>query len=222
MKNRVLLLSCLLISGFANAQFSTGQKVIGGQLNLSVNNSYAPNSPGADQKTTTGGIALSLSQFKSPLRLIGFGVQYAYSDTRYNSTSSSPFENKNNAIGAFVEFTKLQPLAKKLYLSFTGTGGANYTIADAYYPNNIKTETKGYSLYINGGMGLWYQLTNRFVLTGSVSNLLSLSYGHGKTTSYQANNTSVVSAKNDNFALTTGLSNFSLGSFGFGVRYLLK
>ena len=222
MKKFIASLIAVSVVYYADAQFATGQKLIGGQLNLSVNNFNATNSPGSDQKTTTGGIALSLSQFKSPLRLIGFGVQYAYSDTRYNSTSASPLENKNNVLGAFVELTKLQPLAKKLYLSFTGTGGANYSIADTYYPNSAKTETKGYALYINGGMGLWYQLTDRFVLTGNVNNLLSLSYGHGKTTSYLANNTNVGEGKNDNFTITTALSSLSLGSFGFGVKYLLK
>jgi len=154
--------------------------------------------------------------------LIGFGVQYSYSDARYNSGSSSQLENKNNVVGAFIELTKLQPLARKLYLSFSGIGGANYNIGDTYYPNNTKSQTKGYNLYVNGGMGIWYQLTNRFVLTGNVSNLLSLSYGYGKTTSYLVNNTSVIEGNNTNFTLSTGLSNFSLGNFGFGVKYVLK
>ncbi len=223
MKNRYILTTCLCLtlSVMVKAQFTTGQKVIGGQLHFSNTNYEATNSPGAIEKNINGGVSLSLSRFTSPTLLRGIGVQYAYSDARYNNTSTT-YENKNHVLGAFIELTKLQPLAKKVFLSFSGTGGINYSFTDRYQTNNTKTQMKGYGINLMGGMGIWYQLTNRFVLTGNVSNLFSVSYGHGKTTSYLANNTTVVEGKNNSFSINTGLTNFSLGNIGFGVKYLLK
>ena len=217
MKNYLLFL-CLITGYTTNAQFNSGQKIIGGQMNLSITNYDATNSLGLNQKSTFGSVNLSLSKFKSPLRLIGFGIQYSYSDARYNNNnSSSPIENKNNVLGAFLELTKLQPIAKKLYLSFSGMGGINYSINDTYYGNNTRSQTNGYGLYVNGGMGIWYNLTNRFILTGYVSNLFAVNYGFGKSTSYAANNTSVTDGTSNSFSITTGFSSFSLGNFGFGV-----
>ncbi len=217
-----LFLLCLIAVSFANAQFSAGQKLISGQLNVSTDNYTSNNSPGSDQKNSYGGISLSFSKFKSPLRLIGFGIQYSFSDTRFNSSSSSPLENKNNVAGIFIELTKLQPIAKKMYLSFSGMGVMNYGVRDTYYANNTRSQSKGYNLYINGGMGLWYQLTNRFILTGNVSNLLSVNYSTGNTASYTANNIGTADGSTSSFTLSTGLSSFSLGNFGFGVKYVLK
>lgn len=221
MKNLLLISMGLGFSFIAKAQFTAGQKMIGGQLNFSTNKTESITTPSNNQKNTNGAIRLSLSRFKNPLLLTGVGIQYGYTGSTYDNGVSQQ-DNKNHQFGAFYEMTRLQPLAKKLYLGFTGTLGANYSIATTSYPNNTSDKTKGYNVYLNGGMGVWYELTQRFLLIGNVNNLLSLSYGHGKTTSYVGNNPGTNTTKGNNFSVSTGLNGFSLGNIGFGIRYLLK
>lgn len=225
---RMLLFICLLfiISG-TDAQFQAGQKLLGGQLSFGSNSgnisTYSPVPPQPDQRYTSFGLNLSLSRFTSPTVLNGVGISYAYIHSRYNI--GTPFEqtNTSNILGAFVNKTKLQPLATKFYLSFTGTGYGNYLsgTGTAVPANNTpESKNKTYTLGISGSMGLVYQLNQRFLVSCELSNLLNLAYSHGH--SKYTSGTSITEKYNNAIAFSTGLSGFSMNSLSFGVRYLFK
>ena len=219
MKNLLLIFIGLSSSLITNAQFTTGQKLLGGQLSFSNSKSASVSTGSTTQKSTTGGLSFSLSRFKNPLLLTGVGIQYGYTGTNYDNGISLQ-DNKIHQLGAFYEITKLQPLAKKLYLGFTGTAGGNYTIQNTSSSNNASSRMRGYNVYLNGGMGVWYALSQRFLLIGNINNLLAVTYAHGKTTSYNNPGTNIVTG--NSFSISTGLNSFSLANIGFGVRYLLK
>lgn len=215
------VLSCFLFL-FSSAQFNPGQKMISGQLSFNSGKSTDNITPGNYQKNNTATLSFSFSKFRTPQRLLGFGVLYSYMNSTYNS---APFSSQNitNHVGSlFAEIIQLQPLAKKLFLSFNGTGGINYNRSKTNYSTGGGMKSSGYGVYVSGGMGLWYHLNNRFVLTGNISNLLNASYAFGKTENSASSGGSVVIGNAHNFSFSTGLNGFSLGNFSIGARYLLK
>lgn len=220
MKKLILSVVALFVAGSMFAQFSAGQKLIGGQLSFSSTKYNPNNQPAYEQRNNNFGISFSYGQFSSPTKVFGFGVQYNYADSRITNPGVET-KSKSNSLGAYAELTKLQPLAKKLYLAFTGTGGVNYNYGRNDNANGSYNDSKGYTLYVNGGMGLWYQLNRHFVLTGNVNNLLNISYTHATNQAFAANGTLNGESSSNSFALSTGLSNFTLNNFSIGVRYLL-
>lgn len=227
---RMLLFICLLfiLSG-VHAQFQAGQKLLGGQLSFGSNSGNtstypSPTSSPADQRYTSFSLNLSLSRFKSPTVLNGGGISYSY--IRSRSNIGNPFEQtiSTNSLGAFVNKTKLHPLANKLYLSFTGTGYGNYlfgtgTAAASFGSPETKTNT--YMLGISGSMGLMYQLNEHFLVSCELSNLLNLAYSHSDIKNTSGGG-STIKTYNDAIGFSTGLSGFSMNSLSFGVRYLFK
>ena len=219
MKNKILFVLLFSVVSVCHAQFETGKKIIGGQMQLGFSNyNYNPGSTTAtEQHFSQFSTSLSLSRFKSPTLLNGFGISYVYN---YNNAIGNILDN-SHTIGIFVNSTKLQPLANKFYLSFTGTAGAGYGFGKTNFVNSTNyTKSKGYNVYVSGGMGLLYQLNQRFLLSCGLTNLLNMSYNHGDITIYSGTN--VNESKNNSVNLSSGLSGFSLNNLAVGVRYMLK
>lgn len=222
MKNKILFVLLFSVVGVCQAQFETGKRVIGGQFGISFYNNNFNTTPATEQRSASISTSLSLSRFKSPTLLNGFGFYYVYY-YGHSFIGNPTVEQKDysHSIGAFINSTRLQPLARKLYLSFTGTAGAGYNFGKTNYTSNTNyTQTKGYNVYLSGGMGLLYQLNERFLLSCGLTNLLNLSYNYGNTSSYSG--TSVNKGTNSSINLSSGLSGFTLNNVAFGVRYMLK
>lgn len=218
MKQMLLSFCCLLTISICHGQFVTGQKLIGGQLSFGMNDFSMPQGNYVDQKSTTLSLGLSLSRFRSPTVLTGFGISYNYQYSKsFNSgTVNDAFTYHNHTIGATYSGTKLKPLAKDFYFTLTGTVRANYFFNNSKQASTAaEFRSNGYGTGLSGSIGLLYQLNQRFLLNCDFSNLLSLSYSHSK---YPTGNTFTTQS----FNFSTGLSGFSMNSLAFGVRYLLK
>lgn len=207
-----------------DAQFQTGKKVISGQLGFSAsNNNYLSPAPGTEQRSTQLSTSFSLGRFKSPTVLNAFGFYYGYNHN--HSNIGSPLDEQlynNHNIGAFISSTKFKLLARKFYLSFTGTAGAGYDFSKSSYMATSANYSKGdgYNLYVSGDMGLLYQLNERFLLNATLTNLLNLSYHHGTNNNYSATNVS--RTNNSSFNFNSGLNGFSFNNIGIGIKYILK
>lgn len=221
MKKLCLLLTLLCFVYATEAQFSTGQRMIGGQLSVGYSNTDFNTTPIQKQNNSSVSISPVFSRFSSPTRINGFGLQYSYAHQKTGIGSPSEQTYNSHLIGAFVSQTHLQPLAKKLYFTLSGTAGAGYQFQKISSTSSpATTDIKGVNVYLRGGIGLLYQLNQRFVLSTQLNNLVSLEFGHGKTT----NNNGTVSTSNttNQVGFSTGLNGFSLNSIGIGVSYLLK
>jgi len=221
MKKLAFLLAAVCFVFAANAQFSAGQKMIGGQVSLGYNNIDFNNPTVQKQNYTSINLSPVFSRFTSPTRITGFGLQYAYSQQKTGIGGPSEQTYHSHLIGAFVSQTKLQPLAKNIYFTLTGSAGANYQFQKTRNTvSAITVDGNGLAVYLRGGIGLLYQLNQRFLLSTQLNNLLSLEYGHGKSTTTNGN---VSTTGNSNWVgFSTGLNGFSLNSVGIGVNYLLK
>ena len=222
MKIKILFVLLFVAVTVCRAQFETGKKVIGGQISIATSKTNNPSIfPGNMQRSLSFSTSLSLSKFKTPLLLNGFGFNYDYSHYEYNPAFSGTRNIWNNNIGLFVNSMKLQLLARKIYLSYTGTAGAGYGFGKTTYGfGSNYSKTKGYTVYVSGGLGLLYQLNARFLLTASLSNLLNLSYNHGDVIEHSGTIDNTASTNSIN--LSSGLNGFPLDFIGIGVKYMLK
>jgi len=222
MKNLLLLFALLCIASTTQAQFTTGQKMIGGQLSGGFNESTTSASA-AKNKAGDVTLALSFSKFTSPTQFNSVGFSYGYAHTA-NTGTSNETESNIHIFSIFVERTKLQQLTKRFYFTYTGSINATYRLdKDKNTVSSVVTdETRdGYLAYVSGSIGLLYQLNERFIFTSSLSNLLSVNYQHYdiKTTVGAA---APLNSQYNGFRLLTGLSGLSLNNLSIGVKYILK
>jgi hypothetical protein len=71
------------------------------------------------------------------------------------------------------------------------------------------------------GLGLMYQLNNRFLLSAALVNLANLSYCFFDTKIFTTGN-SANSTISNTLNFNSGLNRFSLNNISFGFNYLLK
>ena len=231
MKN--LFVCCILFFSvtIVNAQFNSGDRFIGGQLGGGFSNyNESGGSPSYPQRYSYINTSLSLSRFTSATRFVSSGFTYSYNYSHYDIGSlSSEQRYYMHNIGAFVSGTRLHPLAKKFYLGFTGTGGIGYgfgkttNLALTPMPYDYYN-SKSYNVYVSGGMGLFYQLGKRWLLSGNLSNLLNLSFSHTNNTYYSTTGiiSTVTQRHSDSFGIGSGLNGFSLNNIVVNIRYQLK
>lgn len=223
MKNLLPFALLCLLAPVVNAQFETGKKLIHAQLNGGLSKKRIDGNNFFDQQNHFINTSFSFLKFKTPTSLRGFGFRYGYGYDSYTpgTSGASKISSYQQIVGVFVNKTKLQPLAKKLYLNFTGSLGGNYRSGKFNQVSITNYSTsKGYSIDVTSGMGLWYQLNQRFIVTGGLSNLFNLSLSRSYETVYSGFN--ITKTKSNGVFISSGLNDFYFNSFTFGLLYQLK
>jgi hypothetical protein len=226
MKNFLLITALLCIAFTTQAQFTTGQKMIGGQIAGTFSDNRSDGAPSSD-KTSNIGLSLSLSKFKSPTSYRSFGIAYTnyHRTTRdFSAPADDGFKANTNYFDVFFDNTKLLPLAKNFYFTYTGTVGAGVQFGKNTTTGGTTVAYNNYNSYVgfvNGNIGLLYGLTPRFLFTCNLANLLSISVAHTDSKS-GFSSTVPVSSHQNSFAISTGLTGLSLNSISIGAKYMLK
>jgi hypothetical protein len=208
MKNLLFLCICFCLVATTKAQFEKGQKVIAGQFSFYTQSTQINSPSWGGSHASDVFAAFSYSSFSSPTILKGFGINLVYGD---NSTNSI-----GNSVGVFYNYTKLEKLANRFYLTFDGTAAINYSQGN-FNPTKQTFIFSNVSL----NLGLLYHLNNRFLLSASLVNLARLSYSFSETNTSMVGGTAV-NTKRKGFNFNSGLSGFNLNNVAFGFRYLLK
>lgn len=225
MKNILLLcaFSCAVFTT-TKAQFTTGQKMIGGQL--SAGTSYTSYPGGSQNNSSDVTVSISLSRFKSPTVFNSMGISYSFLRNRGNGTTL-PSTTYNHGVGIFAERTKLERLANRFYFTYTGSVNASYGYRKGDFPTGVPATSSvirgdSYNLYLAGTIGLLYQLNDRFIVYANLTNLLFAGYQHSEENT-TVGNAPATPVRNNSFRITTSLaSGFSLSNFPIGLRYMLK
>ena len=212
MKTILLILICFVsISSFA--QFEKGQQMIDGQFSFYSQNSQA-NSFNPKTNSSSINTSFGLSHFTSPNTIQGFGINLGYGDNGINYIYSNA--------GVYYQYTKLENLAKKFYLSFGGNAALNYSQSTNF--NNVtgfyKYKQTSITPGISFNMGLLYQLNKRLLISTQLLNIASLSYSFISSDNYTTIN-SFNTTKSNSVILNTGLNGFNLNSISFGFKYLI-
>jgi hypothetical protein len=212
MKHLYLAICCLCVGLISHAQFNKGQRMIGGNFNFYAND-YQSNNTLVDN--VSFGTQFSYSKFVKPLSFYSIGVNYNYSGT--------PNMSNSNGFGISYGYTQLQTLAKKFYIGIAGSGSTNLSIANNYnLSGNINNKSIGWNIQANAVVDLYYQLNNRFLLSTSLVNLVTIRYATQEYKTLDANNNLSNGNTNSSWSVNTGLTGFSLNNLGIGVKYLLK
>jgi hypothetical protein len=221
MKKNLLLFTFLLSVCFVNAQFTKGQKMIGGQLEFNTSNTNVSSQPGAFNKSFIFGISPSFSRFTSASAFNTIGFSYVYNHSQFSIHTPNEQISDLHDFGVYVERMKLEQLAKRFYFTYSGRVGLTYGFGKAAYPitPNNTTEYNNYGVYASAGIGLLYQVNQRFLLSCGLNNLISVYYNH---TENKSNSGSGSKNSTNNAGFATGLSNISLNAISIGVKYMLK
>lgn len=116
--NRFLLtlLTILFFSGFANAQFTKGALLVGGELSYSQSSSETGGT--TDQNVHTGVFNISVGKAMDENTVIGINLTYS------GSKEIIPDVNRQNFYGISIFYRKYKSLGKDFYLF--GEAGAGY------------------------------------------------------------------------------------------------
>ncbi len=195
--NRFLLtlLIILLFSGLANAQFSKGSLLVGGELSYSEN-SYSA-SGASDQNTHTGVFNLSLGKAVNKNTVLGINLTYS------GSKQTTLFVSKGNFYGIGIFYRKYKSLGKDFYLF--GEAGAGYTYIDQKGTDNtgvLQLSQSGYSLRIYITPGIAYQVSKKLFLEISIPAVLSAQFTSSKNYNFDP---AQVTAKSNSFDISTSL-----------------
>lgn len=208
---------------FAEAQFEPGQKVIGGNIGFSAGKSEYPNSYSYTSYSNVS-ISPSISSFTKPNLLCGIGLSYAYNYTKTKNSLNEEIRGQSNSIGINFFSQRFFTLTQNLFFTINTSASAYYSFGKQINTtNNIESEAKssGYGGNANFAPGLTCKLTQRLLFDAYLSNLISIGYSHNET---KDNNIAPPNNKlfQNNFNLSSSLSNTSLGNVGLGFRWVLK
>jgi len=224
MRNILLLILLFLCINNCEAQFQKGQKLIGGQIGFSSGlDGYSAITSDRTYNTTVR-LNLSLSKFASPVVANGMGITYQY-NYNHSNVDNPTLEQQSyqHTLGLFVSRTRLLPLARKLDIAFTGTGGLNYTFGKLTYlssSNGATIDVKGITPYIGGSLGVWYQLGRSLLLTCEFSNLVTLNYTYSQSVAHSVGGD--VKNTSNRFNFSAGLSGAQLNGLAIGLRFILR
>ncbi|HEX8334187.1 MAG TPA: hypothetical protein VF622_16315 [Segetibacter sp.] len=210
---------------FAQAQFVTGQRVLGGNIGFSTNKRENISNGISTTNSTAFLLSPSLGSFTKPNVLRGVGLSYGYSIQKSEySLNNSTQRIPNHLIGINLFSQRFFSLSEKIFFT-TNTGGAvTYSFGKNINKNNNnvnETKSSGYGIAINFAPGLSYRLTQRLLFDAYLSNLINVRYSHTETKYNNPPNMDTRSTHN-NFSISSSLSNTSLGNVGLGFRWLLK
>lgn len=230
MKKIFTLLSLLyLIPALSHAQFTTGQKLIGGNVSLSTNSGNATqtfDNRNVYYSSNTGVIINpSIAKFISPTKLLGIGIVYNYSN--YSIKEEAPdngnsYKNITHSGGINIFSQRFIPLKNNFFFTIQTGATALYSFSkQSDFKSQAMTKTNVYGISASLAPGLSYRINNRFLFDAFLSNILSVGYQHSSTiTNYPLPNET--KTYSNSFNISTSFSNANLGNVGLGFRWLLK
>jgi hypothetical protein len=214
---RILLtIVCILsLSYFANAQFSKGSVLLGGQLSYS-NNDYKTN----DQHFSYGSFIISAGKAIAENTVFGINLTYnpAWVDNYYNySVGPLKYKNAGYLIGIF--YRKYKSLGKEFYLF--GEAGGGYLGSSQSGKNEAGDEiltghSSGGNIYLMPGIA--YRISKKFFLELNIPNIFYAQYISNTTDVQQ---TPPYHDKSNLFSISTSLSSNPLNNLAIGFRLVL-
>lgn len=210
MKNKFTLLTAFLLISFtaANAQFTTGKYLLGGDLNFQTEGEKD-----IKYHDENANVNFKLGKLIKENTVVGVNLSYKH-------TSSENRVNLSNQYGAGIFYRKYKSLSKDFHLF--GEAGLNY--AHGEYKNNIsgtiinKVITNGVSISLMPGLS--YTLTNKVQIELLMPDLVGIGYSHARTKINLSGITGLPNDKN-NFTFLTNLDKNFLSNFGVGFKFIL-
>lgn len=237
MKKIVLSIACVITMYAVNAQFNTGQKLIGPSLNFNVgsatyNQSNTLNTA-TERKSTnvTIGAAFDALKFKTTKKATGFRLSYSFNNNVSKDADVLPTyketykqSTNNNVFGAGYVVRNFIPVKNKLNFYYEwvvfGSYGFGTTKQDNFINNtNYKWDNTSVNANFYITPGFTYQIKPKLLIDAALNNIGSIGYTHTKSKSTQNNNN--YENKSSDFSVTSSLAAGNLlNSFSFSIKWL--
>ena len=212
MKTRFTLITALLLTSFmaANAQFSQGKYLLGGNINFST-----ANIKDSDLKNQTSNVSVTLGKFIKENTVVGINLNYGHAKVDIQVQG----KQKTDSYGAGIFYRKYKSLSKDFHLF--GEGGLNYAHSESNHMSDtdkMKVITNGVS--INLMPGLSYSLTRKMQIELLMPNLVGIGYNQEKR-SYTGSSQPNLSINKNSFSFITNGDGNLLSNFGVGFKFIL-
>ena len=214
MQQKITLLSAFLFISFmaANAQFTTGKYLLGGDLNFRTQNDKELN-----YKDEGANVNLKLGKVMKENTVVGITLSFGYNSNELPQNTIQ----KTNRYGAGIFYRKYKPLSKDFHLF--GEAGLNYNYAES---ENIASNNYDYKTISNGATiqlipGLSYSLTKKVQIELLMPNLFRLDYSHVNVKKTNPGGNNPPDKTKNNFSFFTNSEGSLLLGFGVGFKFLL-
>lgn len=217
MKKITLPILLLVLAAASHAQFSKGDKYLGGVVAIHVSeNEYST----SGNKSFSATLAPSFTRFKSERRASGFKLAAGYYKSKFG-IPGNPSEISGWNFGAGLLWQRYLLLGKGFYLvgeyGFNGTYGTRNT-SQTNTSFSSDSESYGVNFYLTPGFG--YKISNRLLMGLSFSNVALIHYTHEKNTD---NNGGIISkTSNNNYGFSSSVNTYALSNLGLNFAWKLK
>jgi len=225
MKKIFILFFALMICTQAKAQFTTGQKFIGGSFYTNFNNLKAKYS---DLKTNDydHNIAILLGRFVKDNKAVGWTLRNNLSLANRDGFDMDTKALRNLGVGVdrFLEFHK--PIGTKFSVYVSPSVGLTYNLTNTYTTSNdvviMETQTNKLTVGASLGAGIVWKVAPKWALYGNFAfiNPVNISGLRGDTENYLVQSSQGGNLKTKTTAFDYSFSpSLSSGSIGLGFRY---
>jgi hypothetical protein len=199
---KLIVLAAVALFGtqVAKAQFSKGDVILGGNLNVSTNSSKQKDVDNSKTSSTSFGISPKVGVALNPNWVIGVFAQSSFSSSKDNKDIKST--SYSITPGVFVRNYHMIGQSK---FAFFAEGNAGYKFGTSKYDGTKTNTLNGFS--VNVLPGITYFVTKHFMLEGTFG---GLSYNYTQN-------------KQESTGIKTNKSSFDFDfptEFGIGVNWI--
>lgn len=236
MKKNVFFSLCLCIVYTTNAQFTTGQKLIGPSLSFNTNNSTTKNidpigNTDEKRKIFSAGIGFDILKFVSEKKAKGWKINYSYRNEEVKNIYTADireFVSNEHTIGLGYYIRNFIPLKPKLNFYYDIVYSANYAFGKTNYENivaisqNQSSSIKSFGVSAFITPGFTYQVKKNLLIDAALNSIGSIGYFNRKQ-DYVGNSTPFgYVTKSSGFTATSSLSAGALlSNFWFSVKWII-
>lgn len=237
MKKVVLFIFSITAMCAANAQFATGQKLIGPSLRFNIGsntyNQMNTTSTATERKTNNAGVGLGFDalKFKTAKKATGFRLSYSFNNTTTKDADVLPTyketfkqTSSDHSIGAGYVVRNIIPIKNKFNFYYEwvlfGSYGFGTTKQDYLTTNtNYKWDNTSFNGTFYITPGFTYHLKPNLLIDAALNNIGSIGYTSSKSKSTQNNNS--YENKSSGFSASSSLAAGNLlNSFSFSIKWI--
>jgi hypothetical protein len=214
----VLPVLLLAMVSRSEAQFTAGQKLLGGNFSFGTSSATGESNP---PKSWGINVSPKIGFVKDKNTVYGFSLSYAVQGNKSSGLPAQEYKTRYNYANASFYVQKIKWLGEKWFIYGEGgvTGGFNNQKAFYTEDKNRKNKADGWSAGIYITPGVSYMVTKKLLLDLRLQQLLYAGFSKQTATNAESDITRFGSYKS--FNASSDLNNNTLGNIGIGFRLIL-
>lgn len=214
----VLPVLLLAVASRSEAQFTAGQKLLGGNLSFGTSSASGESNPPKNWGIT---VSPKVGFVKDKNTVYGFSVSYNFTGYKSSGAPAQEYKTRSTFANAGFYVQKIKWLGEKWFIYGEGgvTGGFNNQKAFYTEDKNRKNKADGWNAGIYITPGVSYMVTKKLLLDVRLQQLLYA--GFSKQTVKNTESDITYYSSGEHFTVSSDLNNTTLGNIGIGFRLIL-